>query len=355
MERSSAMRRAITIGSRATLRCAPNPWVGAVVLVDDEVVAEGATSAVGGPHAEVVALSQLSGLLGLKAELMVTLEPCAHHGRTPPCTEAIVRSGIRRVSIGVLDPDPRVSGRGVAALRAEGIEVVVGVEEEQVIDSLGPYLIQRVTGRPFVVAKVAMSLDAKVADYVGQSRWITGAKARAAGHRLRARSQVIAVGAGTMERDRPRLTARRGESLYRNQPERWVFSHHLIDDLDPGIHVTEETPDAFLDRHGSGGVVQVLVEGGPRLVSSFLKDGLVDELWVAIAPTLFGDPRACAAYEWHSGVDLGEVMRGRFLRSVRLGDDLGVTLVPQGGDERRRIVAEWVVAQRKELGTHVGG
>src|SRR5580704_5082540 len=214
------MRRAMALAATVRDRTAPNPWVGSVVVPPaggagrggnraGETHFEGATAAPGGPHAEVTALAE-AGESARGATLYVTLEPCAHQGRTPPCTDAIVAAGVARVVVGVEDPDPQVAGRGIAALRAAGIEVEVGVSAGEVAEQLAPYLKHRTTGRPWVVLKMAASLDARTAAPDGTSRWITGEEARQDVHLLRARSDAVLVGAGTVRADDPELTVRLG-------------------------------------------------------------------------------------------------------------------------------------------------
>jgi diaminohydroxyphosphoribosylaminopyrimidine deaminase/5-amino-6-(5-phosphoribosylamino)uracil reductase len=186
-------------------RTSPNPWVGAVVVPAEGSDGDwftGSTAPPGGPHAEVTALAA-AGPRARGGTLYVTLEPCAHHGRTPPCAEAVIGAGIDRVVVAVEDPDPLVSGRGIAALRSAGIEVDLGVGSEQVHDQLAPYLKHRRTGRPWVVLKLAASIDGGIAAPDGSSRWITGAAARLDAHRLRAQADAVVVGAGTVRADDP--------------------------------------------------------------------------------------------------------------------------------------------------------
>ena len=201
------MARAVTVADGARLDAPPNPWVGALVVVNAEVIAEGATSAPGGDHAEVVALAH-AGQRARGATLVVTLEPCDHVGRTGACTEAILAAGIARVVVGLVDPDSQVAGRGIEHLRAAGLEVSVGVGAPLVDEQLAPYLWHRRTGRPYVLAKVAATLDGVIAMADGTSQWITGEGARVDAHELRAQSQAIIVGAATVRADDPRLTAR---------------------------------------------------------------------------------------------------------------------------------------------------
>jgi diaminohydroxyphosphoribosylaminopyrimidine deaminase/5-amino-6-(5-phosphoribosylamino)uracil reductase len=187
------MQRAITVADSVRGETAPNPWVGCVVVSghDPVQVFEGATAPPGGPHAEVTALARAGDLHSQASTLFTTLEPCVHHGRTPPCTDAIIAAGVARVVIAVEDPDPNVAGRGVAALRAAGIDVTVGCGAAEVSEQLAPYLKHRTTGQPWVVLKMAASLDARTAAPDGTSRWITGPEARRDAHRLRARSDAI--------------------------------------------------------------------------------------------------------------------------------------------------------------------
>jgi diaminohydroxyphosphoribosylaminopyrimidine deaminase/5-amino-6-(5-phosphoribosylamino)uracil reductase len=202
------MLMAVQAGEKARYHAPPNPWVGALVVGEHGVViAEGHTQVPGEAHAEIMALRR-AGERALGATLVVTLEPCCHVGRTGPCTDAIIKAGISRVVIGTIDPDPRVSGQGIEILRASGIDVEVGIEEDVVRAQLAPYLWHRVTGRPYVVAKIASTLDGVVAMADGTSMWITGEPARRDAHVVRAQSQAIIVGAGTVRSDDPRLTAR---------------------------------------------------------------------------------------------------------------------------------------------------
>ncbi len=182
----------------------------------------GATAPPGGPHAEAAALAA-AGEQARGATLYVTLEPCDHHGRTPPCTAGIVEAGVARVVIGIEDPDPLVAGRGIETLRASGVEVDVGVEAARVADQLAPYLKHRTTGRPWVVLKMAATLDGRTAAPDGTSRWITGEASRRDVHRLRAQSDAVLVGAGTVRADDPELTVRLGDGEATSEPLRVVL------------------------------------------------------------------------------------------------------------------------------------
>ncbi len=206
------MLRAVEAAERVRGRTAPNPWVGAVLVVPGDSHAPttwfvGATARPGGPHAEVTALNA-AGDRARGGTLYVTLEPCAHHGRTPPCTVAVLEAGVARVVVGMVDPDPLVDGRGVEVLRSAGVEVEVGVAADVVGEQLAPYAAHRRTGRPWVVLKLAATLDGRIAAPDGSSRWITGEAARRDAHRLRAVSDAVIVGAGTVRADDPSLTVR---------------------------------------------------------------------------------------------------------------------------------------------------
>jgi diaminohydroxyphosphoribosylaminopyrimidine deaminase/5-amino-6-(5-phosphoribosylamino)uracil reductase len=202
------MAEAVALGERGRLTAAPNPWVGSVIVGSGgEVVGRGFHHRAGEPHAEVHALRE-AGERARGATAYVTLEPCAHHGRTPPCAPALVDAGVSRVVVAVLDPDERVAGRGIGILRAAGVSVRVGVGAEAAARSLAPYLHHRRTGRPFCLLKTAGSLDGRTAAADGTSQWITGPEARADAHRLRAESGAVVVGAGTALADQPSLTYR---------------------------------------------------------------------------------------------------------------------------------------------------
>ncbi|HVM39257.1 MAG TPA: bifunctional diaminohydroxyphosphoribosylaminopyrimidine deaminase/5-amino-6-(5-phosphoribosylamino)uracil reductase RibD, partial [Acidimicrobiia bacterium] len=205
---AAAMRQAVIEGERGRLGAPPNPWVGAVVVSEGEIVGVGHHARPGSAHGEAAAVSA-AGERARGATVYVTLEPCNHHGRTGPCTEALISAGVARVVVGVEDPDALVAGTGIARLREAGIDVAVGVEAATVERSLRPYLHQRSTGRAFCVVKTAVSIDGRTAAADGTSKWITGEAARDDAHALRAASQAIVVGSGTALADAPELTVRR--------------------------------------------------------------------------------------------------------------------------------------------------
>lgn len=312
------MQQAIELAASVRATTAPNPWVGAVLSTGHE----GATRPPGGPHAEVVAL-QAAGEAARGATLYVTLEPCAHHGRTSPCTEAIVAAGVARVVVGIEDPDPNVSGRGIVALRDAGVDVAVGTCEDEVRDQLGPYLKHRRTGRPWVVLKLAATLDGRTAAPDGSSKWITGEAARADAHRLRAESDAVLVGAGTVRADDPELTVRL-PGYEGPEPLRVVLGTAPADaKVQPALEVTGDLGD-ILDDLGRRGVVQLLVEGGAAVAHAFHAAGLVDRYVVYLAPAFFGGDDARGLFAGPGAPTIDDVSRGRIVSVERLGEDLRV-------------------------------
>jgi diaminohydroxyphosphoribosylaminopyrimidine deaminase / 5-amino-6-(5-phosphoribosylamino)uracil reductase len=325
MDDTTAMTQAIEVARQARLRTSPNPWVGAVVLsASGDVVGIGATEPPGGAHAEIVAL-RAAGDAARDGTLVVTLEPCSHHGRTPPCVDAVLAAGVARVVVGVEDPDPAVAGGGVEALRAAGVSVEVGCMAADVTAQLEPYLHHRRTGRPYVVCKLAATLDGKLAAADGTSQWITGIEARTDVHRLRAESDAVVVGAGTVLADDPSLTVRHVEGP---DPLRVVLGRapegaQVHPCLEWSGSLTE-----LLDELGSRGVLQVLVEGGASVVRSFFDDDLVDRYVVHLAPALMAGRNAVPMIDGPITPTIDALWRGRFADVRRLGDDLCVELVP---------------------------
>ena len=247
------MRRALAQAATVRSTTAPNPWVGCVVVAAGRrprtaaTVFAGATAPPGGPHAEVAALAA-AGEAARGATLYVTLEPCAHQGRTPPCTDAIIAAGVARVVVGIEDPDDRVAGRGIAALRAAGVEVTVGVAADEVAEQLAPYRKHRTTGQPWVVLKMAASLDGRTAAPDGTSRWITGEAARRDVHRLRSRSDAVLVGAGTVRADDPELTVRLDDGVEREQPLRVVLGKAPADaKVQPALELSGDLGDVLTE------------------------------------------------------------------------------------------------------------
>jgi diaminohydroxyphosphoribosylaminopyrimidine deaminase/5-amino-6-(5-phosphoribosylamino)uracil reductase len=292
-------------------------------------VFEGATQGRTGPHAEVAALAA-AGSAAAGAALYVTLEPCSHHGLTPPCADAVVDAGIARCVIALEDPDPKVAGAGIAWLRSAGIEVQVGCHAEAVEAQLRPYLVHRRTGRPFVIVKLAATLDGRTAAPDGSSQWITGEQARYDAHRLRADSDAILVGAGTVRADDPSLTVRlpAGEADG-IEPRRLVLGTAPAEArIQPAEALSGEL-GAILDALGEQGVLQLLVEGGASVAHAFHTAGLVDHYVVYLAPALFGGDDALAMFRGAGAPGIAEVWRGRFVGVTHLGHDLRIDLAPE--------------------------
>ncbi len=295
------MRRAI--GLTESTMPHPNPRVGAIVLAPDgEVLAERAHIRAGSAHAEAAALAD-AGPAARGSTVVVTLEPCAHHGETPPCASAIVDAGVARVIVGTLDPDPRVAGKGIAMLEDAGIEVVTGVAEAAVRANDPAYYHHRSTGRPFVTLKTALTLDGQAAAADHTSRWITGPEAREDGHRIRAESDAVMVGAGTVISDNPRLDVRI-DGYDGRQPRPVIVAGSRPIPMDaalldrdpivftsgsdqPGLGDVEQVaapgPDgvdlaAAIEHLGREGVVSLLIEGGPTIAGAALRAGLVNRI-----------------------------------------------------------------------------
>jgi diaminohydroxyphosphoribosylaminopyrimidine deaminase/5-amino-6-(5-phosphoribosylamino)uracil reductase len=328
-----AMRRARELGESVLGTTSPNPAVGAVILAADGTpVGEGATAAPGGPHAEVTALAQ-AGERARGGTAVVTLEPCAHTGRTGPCADALLAAGVARVVVAVPEPTQLAVG-GADRLRAAGVDVVLGVEQaEAEAGALAAWLTGVREQRPFVIWKVAATLDGRVAAADGSSRWITGEQTRAAVHRLRATCDAVVVGSGTVLTDDPQLTVRDADGRnVERQPLRVVVDRggrlpttaRVLDDAAP-THVSRaETPAAVLAELFDRDVRRVLLEGGPMLAAAFLRAGLVDEAVIHLAPKFLGAGPSLVG-------DLG---------ISTIGDALALSIVdvtPSGGDVQIRL------------------
>jgi diaminohydroxyphosphoribosylaminopyrimidine deaminase/5-amino-6-(5-phosphoribosylamino)uracil reductase len=342
--------RALELALRADYGTSPNPMVGAVVLdAAGNLAGEGYHRQAGQPHAEQEALSAAGGL-ARGGTLYVNLEPCSHSHRTPSCAEAVVLAGVSRVVISMEDPDDRVRGAGIAKLEAAGVQTLVGLHEERAMRLNEFYVKHRTTGRPFVSAKFAMSLDGKIATRTGESRWITAEESRAHGHRLRHIHDAILVGVGTVIADDPELSTRiEGEDS--RQPLRVVLDSRLrtrmsakvvgprtlIATTRSGRVGTAEVlvlpagPDGrvplapLLDELGKRGILSVLVEGGGEVHGAFFEAGLVDKVYAYVAPRLIGGRDAPGAIGGTGVERLVEAVQLRDLDATRLGPDILIT------------------------------
>jgi diaminohydroxyphosphoribosylaminopyrimidine deaminase/5-amino-6-(5-phosphoribosylamino)uracil reductase len=355
------MARALQLAERGRCTTHPNPRVGCVVVRGGKIVAEGFHRRAGGPHAEIAAL-KVAGSIAKGADVYVTLEPCCHYGRTGPCTEVLIEAGVRRVVAAMRDPNPEVSGQGLAVLRRAGIEIAVGMMEQEA-RALNRGFISRMTrGRPWVTLKLAMSLDGRTAMASGESRWITGEEARTDVHRLRAEAGAVLTSVNTVLADDPKLTARLASKTPR-QPDRIVLDTLLRSPVAAKVWTTgarrivlAARPQASRieplrkkgvevvqvgkpgDKHvdlalalatlGRMEINEVLVESGPRLAGAFLQAGLVDELVIYAAPSLLGSEARALAH-LPGLVSLKQRLKFRFTDARMIGADLRITAIPE--------------------------
>jgi diaminohydroxyphosphoribosylaminopyrimidine deaminase/5-amino-6-(5-phosphoribosylamino)uracil reductase len=328
------MMKAIEAALLVRLHTSPNPWVGCVIVTSNGQVFVGSTEAPGGRHAEVVALDAARAALAdtQGATVFTTLEPCSHHGRTGPCTEALISAGVSRVVSAITDPDQLVGGQGFAALRSAGITVDIGLCADLVTEQLRPYLHHRITGRPFVILKIASTLDGRTAAVDGSSQWITGEAARTAAHQLRAESDAIVVGSGTVRRDNPTLTTRLVDGP---SPRRVVLGKAPEQ---ANVHPCLEWDKSLcelLDSLGNEGVLQLMVEGGATVASSFHQQNLVDRYVLYVAPAFMGGNDGAPLFNGESAPSMQQLWRGT-LRNVRqLGSDIEVTIDNPRTDEEK--------------------
>jgi diaminohydroxyphosphoribosylaminopyrimidine deaminase/5-amino-6-(5-phosphoribosylamino)uracil reductase len=355
---SEHMQLAIELGESVLGAVSPNPHVGCVIVREGRIVGEGVTEPPPGAHAEIAALRNAGGA-ARGATAYVTLEPCAHHGRTAPCADALLEAGIATVQAAIEDPDPNVRGRGFAKLRAAGIDVSVGDGAEAAERSLEAYLKHRTTGVPFVIVKFAATLDGKLAASTGDSRWVAGEAARAWAHEFRTKVDAIMCGVNNVLLDDPQLTARPGGVAADRQPMRIVADSRGRTPLDAKvlgaggrtiIATTDAAPKewraavekrgaealalpadaggrvdvrAFLRELGARGVLSLLVEGGGVLHASFFAHELVDKVHAIIAPKIVGG----TAYPAVAGAGIAKMADAITLRDVevtRLGNDVAI-------------------------------
>ena len=322
------MRIALREAEKGAGFTSPNPAVGAAIVSKGRVVARGWHRGAGLPHAEVEALKKIRHAGG--AALYVTLEPCSTHGRTPPCTDAIIAAGIARVVIGAIDPNPAHAGRAVKILKQAGIEVTTGVLEQECLELNKAFNKWIVTKMPYVFAKAGMSLDGRIARPPGEGRWITSPAARAHAHKLRARVDAILIGAGTLRADNPRLTVRGIPGA--KQPWRVVLTRsgklprkaHLFADAHRGktLVYRNQSLRAVLRDLGKKEITSVLIEGGGDVLGQAFDGRLVDEAHFYIAPLLIGGPKVSVA-----GRGVGsnaEAARIKAPRYEKIGEDLHI-------------------------------
>jgi diaminohydroxyphosphoribosylaminopyrimidine deaminase/5-amino-6-(5-phosphoribosylamino)uracil reductase len=351
------MAQALRLAEKGLYTTTPNPRVGCVIVRDGRVVGSGWHERAGEPHAEIHALAQAGGS-AQGATVYVTLEPCSHHGRTPPCAEALIKAGVSRVVVAMVDPNPQVAGEGLAQLQQAGIRTDIGLLEKEAHD-LNPGFVSRMTcGRPWLRLKIAASLDGKTALNNGVSQWITGADARRDAHRLRARSCAVLTGIGTVLADDPTLNVREVETT--RQPLRVVVDSGLRMPptakmlLGEGVLVVTASGDQvkagrlreagaevlmlpplegrvdlvrMLDELGKRGVNEITVEAGRGLNGALVRQGLVDEFVIYFAPLLLGD-RARGMFDLPELVEMGARRELRIADVAMVGRDVRIRALP---------------------------
>lgn len=345
------MSRAIRLAAEGGASAHPNPRVGCVIFRAGRVVGEGRHDRFGGDHAEVSALAQ-AGSQARGATMYVTLEPCPHWGKTPPCAETVVRAGIKRVVVATPDPNPRLKGRGFSVLRRAGVRVESGFMARRAEKINFGFFRRQRWGRPHVVLKMAQSLDGKIASRTGASRWITGSLARERVHALRAESDAVLVGGGTVRRDNPLLTAHGAGSdpvrvvlsgslnldvksrVFEPEAPTWILAHREASFRKkfalekagaqvisfPGPRKEVNLKEA-LSALGRRGITQLLVEGGGRVAGRFLSAGLVDEVYLFIAPFFLGGQEAPSTLQGKGWASPAEGPRLNRPEMTRMGDD----------------------------------
>jgi diaminohydroxyphosphoribosylaminopyrimidine deaminase / 5-amino-6-(5-phosphoribosylamino)uracil reductase len=362
------MRRALELAALALGQTSPNPMVGALLVKNGKVIAEGYHHRAGEAHAEIVTLKK-AGAKAKGGTLYVTLEPCCHTGRTGPCVEAIIKAGIKRVVFGAIDPDPRINGKGARILRKAGISVTGGVLAEEAARLNLPFHFFHQTGRPFVTLKLAQSLDGRIATSTGDSKWITGKDARTFAHHLRAEADAIVVGTGTVRKDNPSLTVRlvEGKNPYRiilsrsldfpssstlvrknrdfrtiivstqKSAERYSRTKHGKQLIYWSIRTDRSGKlrlDDFLEKCRAFGLRSILVEGGAELATSFLAAGLVDRMVMITAPVLIGNGLNSVG---ELGIKrMAQTMKFADVEFVRLGEDCAFIGFPVKSKKRKR-------------------
>ncbi|MEW5897801.1 MAG: bifunctional diaminohydroxyphosphoribosylaminopyrimidine deaminase/5-amino-6-(5-phosphoribosylamino)uracil reductase RibD [Bacillota bacterium] len=364
------MRLALELAKKAEGFTSPNPLVGAVLVKDGEIVGTGCHARAGSPHAEIMALRE-AGEKAQGATLYVNLEPCCHHGRTGPCTEAVIAAKIRKVVVAMADPNPLVAGKGIARLRQAGVEVAVGVLEAEAGRLNEVFSKYITTGLPFVVLKAAMSLDGKIATRRGESRWITSEQARIFGHRLRHRYDAILAGVGTVLADNPSLTARLPEGGGRD-PVRVVLDSSartppgakIINQASPAHTLIAATPKApaarvaalkeagaevlvlppdekgrvnlplLMKELAGREITSVLIEGGAEVHASALNAGIVDKVAWFIAPRIIGGKEAPGPVGGLGAGRLDEAVPLRNVSVQRIGEDIYIEGYVEGSARR---------------------
>ncbi len=354
------MKSVLRLAAKGRGKTSPNPMVGAIIVNKNRVIGKGYHRKAGTPHAEILALRE-SGERARGSALYVNLEPCCHRDKkTPPCTDAIIQSGIKKVVLGMTDPNPKVSGKGIRVLKKAGIEIVTGILEEESRRLNGAYIKYITTGQPFVILKIASSLDGKIATASGESRWITGEESRKAVHRLRSEVDAVMVGIGTVLKDDPMLTVRLTKG---RNPCRVILDPQLKTPLkamalnpESGsssgaktyIVTTPDSPDdrvsalkkkgaeiiyadskdgyidltSLIKELGKLAITSIMIEGGSELNASALRSGIVDKVMIFISPKIIGGHDSKGSIGGKSPDRLSAAIVLRDIKSKRSGEDI---------------------------------
>lgn len=348
------MKMALDISHNSVGISKPNPPVGAVIVKDGEIIGKGWTGAPGTPHAEIEAIKD-AGPNVIDSTLYVTLEPCAHYGRTPPCIDKIIESGISQVRISIIDPDPRVNGLGISKLKDAGIDVYIGELEEYSLRQMESHIKLMKTGTPFVTVKFASTLDGKVATRLRDSKWITNDQSRIEAHNMRASSDVVMVGIGTVIADDPFLTVRNSTISGSKNPIRVILDSELrisskSNVINDGNHTIIATTShkkinfpesvevavfsendlkvdikSLLKYLGELSVSSVLIEGGPTLIGAFFDENLVDKVHAFIAPAIIGGLDSLNAVSGRGVSLMSEIIRLNSVQYKTIDNDILVT------------------------------
>jgi diaminohydroxyphosphoribosylaminopyrimidine deaminase/5-amino-6-(5-phosphoribosylamino)uracil reductase len=354
------MTRALTLARRGLGKTTPNPMVGCVIVNQGEVVGEGWHRRAGTPHAEVHALRQ-AGERAHGSDLFVTLEPCSHHGRTPPCADALIAAGVKRVVVAMVDPNPKVCGAGIERLRRAGVTVEIGLLEEASRQLNAPFITHMTTGRPFVIYKGALTLDGKIATASGDSRWVTGEEARREVHRLRAQVDAVMVGVGTVLADDPELTVRHGvrgknplrvvvdstlktpltarlitsgvdrtmiATVSRDRHRASLFEQAGVKLLPCRDRDGRVDLEDLLERLGRLGIQSLLLEAGGELASQALRLGVIGKFLFFLAPKLVGGDGP-GPFAGQGVLQMNEALRLKDVRMRRCGTDFMVEGYPE--------------------------
>ncbi|MFP4396682.1 MAG: bifunctional diaminohydroxyphosphoribosylaminopyrimidine deaminase/5-amino-6-(5-phosphoribosylamino)uracil reductase RibD [Desulfonatronovibrio sp.] len=368
MNHNDLMLQAVALAEKGKGKTCPNPCVGALVVSGSEIVGQGYHRKFGGDHAEVEAIKDASSRRGDLSSciLYVTLEPCNHHGKTPPCTRAILKSGIKEVIIGAMDPNTRVDGGGASFLKQAGVRVRSGIQEQKCLDLIADFILWQQTSRTYLYLKMASTLDGRIATRQNHSKWVTAGKSRERVHYLRSLTGAVIIGANTFYQDNPRLTCRGFDA--EKQPLGIVVTSRLPDPQDDyfllrqrpaeTVFWTDQEAEASsraarlkdmgcqvvpLDKKGTGldlgqglgwlrrekGIYYAMCEGGGKLALGFLEAGLADELWYFMAMKILGDEQGVPVFYGRECSFMREAIGLRLSESAMAGEDLWLRLFPR--------------------------